>query len=42
MLAAFVPEFGREQSEAERGELIKAVVQALTVLYGPGGGKTGG
>ena len=27
VLAAFVPDFGREQSDAERGELIKAVVQ---------------
>ena len=34
VLAAFVPDFGREQSDAERGELIKAVVQALTVLHG--------
>ena len=25
VLAAFVPDFGREQSDAERGELIKAV-----------------
>ena len=29
VLAAFVPDFGREQSEAERGELIKAVVCRL-------------
>ena len=38
VLAAFVPDFGREQSEAERGELIKAVVQALTVLHGRAAG----
>ena len=38
MLAAFVPDFGREQSDAERGELIKAVVQALTVLHGRAAG----
>ena len=38
MLAAFVPDFGREQSEAERGELIKAVVQALTILHGRAAG----
>ena len=38
VLAAFVPDFGREQSDAERGELIKAVVQALTVLHGRAAG----
>ena len=38
VLAAFVPDFGREQSEAERGELIKAVVQALTIFHGRAAG----
>ena len=40
VLAAFVPDFGREQSEAERGELIKAVVQALTIFHGRAAART--
>ena len=38
VLAAFVLDFGREQSEAERSELIKAVVQALTIFHGRAAG----